>query len=172
MLKILLLQCLPGCPISHMQLVGVQEPAGPAAGAGRPAARPTAWLTAKSDLKGPTCRKRNLEPGTVYQFRIRTQVGSQWSPYSNIVTVTLASLEHFLSKISEMCFAAARNNLRPLDISHPWSLSVRRDECLEDTVESLFPLQKWLFPIYVSFEGEEGADYGALHREWVVRHCI
>ncbi len=129
------------------------------------------WLTAKSDLKMTLCRKRNLDCGTVYQFRVRVCAGGSWSKHSNTVQATTKSLETFLSEISEICMEHAREKIHPAQFCHPWPVCVRRKEILEDSVAIVHPMHMWMAPMYLMFEGEEGSDYGALHREWVVCSC-
>jgi len=49
----------------------------------RPADRAGArWITASNKLKGTTIRKKNLEPGAGYMFRVRPKVGGEWGHFS------------------------------------------------------------------------------------------
>ena len=130
------------------------------------------WITARSDIRAALCRKRNLDSNTRYQFRVRLCTRTHHSPYSNVVTITTTLLDGFLDNARKQCLLHSIQHLpSPAALLQPRQIVVRRAEVLEDTVAniSLDMSIMWAPQLVIGFIGEAGSDYGALHREWLVR---
>ena len=92
-----------------------------------PTSTPGDWVSIKKDLKKTSCRKKNLVPGVLHCFRIRysllipngtpclskgtpcslikisVHVGTSFSAWSNLVTVTTKDQKEFLSNVPKRC---------------------------------------------------------------------
>eukprot|EP00048_Salpingoeca_helianthica_P021412 m.12124 g.12124 ORF g.12124 m.12124 type:complete len:765 (+) comp5958_c0_seq1:129-2423(+) len=123
------------------------------------------WTVLKTDLKRAICIKRNLDAKTSYTFRIRTHVRDRWSPYSNLLTVTTKSLDEVLTRLREKVHSSFASQ----HVLQPQMFFFHRHMVLDQSIEALsrIPIPMWACDFFISFAGEEGSDYGALHREWL-----